>query len=523
MSSPPNPAITLSDVAFAWPDGTPVFAGLTATLPTGLSSLVGSNGVGKTTLLRLITGQLRPTAGSINTIGSVAMLDQRPAADPHATVASAMGVGAILDAIDRVESGSVDPDDFDVIGDEWDAPQRARAELDALGVPDLPLDRRLAELSGGEGTLVALAGCLWRRPAILLLDEPTNNLDRRARDLLFDALDSFTATSGRCAVVVSHDLQLLERVETTCELHRPRPAAPVSLRTVGGPYSLYREVLEAEQAAAAAAVANAAGDLAKQRRELDEAQTKLAHRARTARKAEVEKRVPKIIAGIRKNAAQVSAGKLAGSHRDDVAAARERLDEAGEAVRSDRRAVITLPDVEVAPRRQIIVDDRLRVDGPERVALIGANGSGKTTLLNDLLAADAIVVPRCFIPQTITFADEDLTVAQAAHAVHPEATAEELRSSLARLGLRGDAGDRPVATLSGGQRLRAALAIGLVADPPPELLILDEPTNNLDIDTVEVLADALARWSGALVLVSHDEGFLNRVGVDRRVNPPSGE
>ncbi|MFT3899275.1 MAG: ATP-binding cassette domain-containing protein [Gordonia sp. (in: high G+C Gram-positive bacteria)] len=517
MSSPSHPAVTLTDLAFAWPDGTPVFDGLTATLPVGLASLVGENGVGKTTLLRLITGDLSPARGSITTVGAVELLGQRPAADPTATVASLMGVDDVLAAIARVEAGSVDPADFDVIGDDWDAAERLRAHLDSIGLAGIGADRRIAALSGGEGTLVALAGCLWRRPSILLLDEPTNNLDRRARRLLFDALAAFAGTPGRCAIVVSHDLELLEQVDTTLELHRPRPGAPVDLRTVGGPYSLYRDTVDAEQATARAAVANAAGDLAKQQRERDETQTKLARRARTARKAEREKRVPKIVAGMRKNAAQASAGKLAGTHRDDVEAAKERLSDVADAVRKDRHAVITLPDVDIAPRRRVIVDDRLRIDGPARVELAGPNGSGKTTLIDDLVASGAIAVPYCHVPQAVTFPDERRTVAQAAQLAHPDASAEHLRAALARLGLRGAAGDRPVGSLSGGQRLRAALAIGLAADPPPELLILDEPTNNLDIDTVEVLADALAGWTGALVLVSHDAAFVDRVGTDRRV------
>ncbi|GED97040.1 ATP-binding cassette domain-containing protein [Gordonia crocea] len=526
MSIPPTPpssaaqpiaGVTASGVDFAWPDGSPVFTGLTATIPTGLSSLVGANGVGKTTLLRLITGDLRPTAGSISTVGTVARLDQTPAADPSARVADLMGISATLAALARIEGGSVAAADFDAVGDDWDIAERARAELDALGLPDVALDRPIAELSGGEGTLVALAGCLRQRPSVLLLDEPTNNLDRRARGLLFEALGGFAGTSGRCAVVISHDLELLELVDTTMELYRPRPGAPVQLRAFGGPYSHYREAIDAEQEAAEAAVANASGDLAKQQRELAQAQTKLAHRARTARKAQEEKRVPKIVGGLRRNAAQVSAGKLANAHRDDFGAAKERLAHAGDAIRKDRHAVISLPPVEVPARRQVVIDDRLRMDGPERVAITGPNGSGKSTMLRDLVASAAIAVPYCYVPQTISFPDEQETVAGAARDAVPEASAEALHASLARLGLRGDAGAQPIHTLSGGQRLRAALAIGLVADPPPMLLILDEPTNNLDIDTVEVLADALAQWRGALLLVSHDEGFLDRVGVDRRV------
>lgn len=504
----PPTALTVSDLSFSWPDGTPVFTGLSFSVDRRTHSLVGSNGAGKTTLLRLIAGDLRPATGSVTTVGDVEFVAQNPQADPTRTVADVLAITPIFAALSRVEAGSVDPADFEVIGDDWDIEERARAMLAESGLPHEDLQRTVGSLSGGEATLLTICGALLRRPSVLLLDEPTNNLDSRSRASLFRMIDQFSGV----LLVVTHDLELLERVEATLELHDG------SIRLFGGPYSMYREILDAEHEAALAAVGDARSDLAKQKREKEEANIKLARRERTARKAEREKRVPKIIMGLRQNAAEIAAGKLAGRHRDDVIAAADRLQEARDGVRADASARIALPEVTLASRAEVVDDDRLKLLGPERVAVSGPNGSGKTTLLRSLMStADAICVPYAYLPQRLQFDDESKSLVAALTAANPDVGEYEIRTQLARFLFRGRRGDQLLSELSGGERIRAAFASALLHRPTPKLLILDEPTNNLDIDTVEQLAYALARWQGALILVSHDPGFVQRVGVDRTV------
>ncbi|MBS7549309.1 ATP-binding cassette domain-containing protein [Dietzia massiliensis] len=545
-------SLVLSDVAYAFPDDTPLFDGLDLNLGPGLTSLVGRNGAGKSTLLRLIAGELRPTRGSISIAGEPALpptvgyLPQLLADAPaERTLADELGVGGKLAALERIEAGGGDDDDFARLADDWSIAERTGALLAELGLPT-DLGRSVLALSGGERTLAALAGRLLGQPRVLLLDEPTNNLDSRARARLFASIDRFVAGGQRIALVVSHDLGLLERAGTTVEMRAGR------CRVFGGPYSHYREVIESEQAAALQSLTGARNELRAQKRDKVEAQVVLARRERYGRKMEANKREPKIIMGMRKRQAQESAARYRATHAKGVEQAQERMREADAAVRREELLRVDLPDPELPAGRVVLdADDpvagRIHLVGPARVRLAGPNGSGKTTLLRRLFGEgvagpgsrgagrtrgaevasganrgdddEVVHVPWALLPQDLRVEHPEWSVVDAIRAVRPEAPAEEAHAHAARLLFIGDAGFRRLGDLSGGERLRAALAARLFARPVPQLLVLDEPTNNLDLDGVEVLADALSGWRGALLLVSHDDGFCDRVGVDDVITP----
>jgi ATPase subunit of ABC transporter with duplicated ATPase domains len=256
-----------------------------------------------------------------------------------------------------------------------------------------------------------------------------------------------------------------------------------------------------------------------QRQRID-AETKLARRNRTAKKAFAEKRVPKIVAHGRAMAAQVSAGKLRANHDDRIQAAQRAADDAAARVRDDEHIRVELPDPDVPTSKGIAelpgVDRPVLVQGPERIALVGPNGAGKTTFLETLLRSGALLTDRVgYLPQRIDGLDDQATVLDTVRATAPNAGPERIRGQLARFLLRGDSVHRPVGTLSGGERFRVALARLLLADPPPQLVILDEPTNNLDLASVDQLVDALRGYRGALLVVSHDDEFLRRLDLDR--------
>lgn len=544
MPTTSTSAVTLDRLSFAWPDGTVALSDVTGAFSGGRTGLVGRNGSGKSTLLKLIAGTLEPASGSITTAGRVDLLPQQLTLDVSRRVADVLGIGSVLDAVRAIERGDVDERHFDTVGDDWDVEARATAALAEVGLPDGALDRRVGELSGGEAVLAALIGVRLRGAEIALLDEPTNNLDRDARRRVHELVRTWRGT----LVVVSHDIALLEELDDTAELYGSE------LSVFGGPYSAWRSWLETEQAAAAQAETAARQVLRREKRDRQQVESAIATRDAHGKKLAARKAAPKIVLGAMKRSAQVTAGRLRVEANEKVDAARAAVDTAGRRVRDDDTVRIDLPDPDVGTGRRIAtIGDGERswiIQGPERVALIGPNGAGKTTLLERLVASAGAAdrVPSAgsddgegltsrsdaafalhsapanaraeahtdrigYLSQRVDGLAEAASVLDNIRAAAPGVGDVELRNRLARFLIRGDTAHRPVAALSGGERFRVALARLLLADPPPHLLVLDEPTNNLDLDTVDQLVEALSAYRGAVLVVSHDDAFLARIGA----------
>ncbi|MGE0215554.1 ABC-F family ATP-binding cassette domain-containing protein [Mycolicibacterium sp.] len=525
------PSVTCSHLSFSWPDDTPLFTDLSLHIGAGRTGLVAPNGAGKSTLLRLIAGALPPAHGTVSVDGVVGYLPQTLPLLDGRTVAELLGVAEVLAALDALAAGDASEAVFTAIGEDWDIEERTRAQLDRLGLGHLGLDRSLRSLSGGEVVSLGLAQELLRRPDVLLLDEPTNNLDAAARQRLYRALDEFSG----CLILVSHDRVLLERMDRIAELYRG------GIDFYGGGFSAYQHAVDEAQRTAEQLVRSAEQQLKREKCQRQQARERADRKAGAAARTIKDAGLPKIVAGAMKRRAQETAGRTDDVHADRVEQARIRLDEIERSLRDDDALVLDLPDTAVPAGRTVLEvkdlavrhGDRavfsgvdLVVRGPERIALTGPNGAGKTTLLRTLLGE---IAPACgalrvadgriaYLSQRLDLLDDDRSVAENLARSAPSLPLTRRRHLLAQFLFHGDAVDRRVRDLSGGERLRATLACVLFAEPAPALLLLDEPTNNLDLDSVGQLESALKAYRGAFIVVSHDDAFLAAIGVDRVVH-----
>ena len=521
-----SPAVVVDGLSYHLTDGTVILDGVSATFPVGMTGLIGPNGSGKSTLLRLISGDLEPTAGQVRVSGSVHMVHQR--LSTAGTVADLLGIAPARRALTAIEAGSVDQADFDAVGDDWDVDARAVAELAALGLDADPgfLERDASTLSGGEATRIALAGARLARSEITLLDEPTNNLDTRTRRWLYDALDCWDGP----LIVVSHDRDLLERVDALVDLD-PRGAV-----SFGGTFSQYREHRATLQSAAERRLRDADAELDRAKRQAQAELQRQAQRDRSARKERALGNVSKGAVDFYQNRSEKKAGSKSQLHGQAIAEAGEARAEADAAARTADTIRIALPDTTVPAGKDVLRLElggtRLDVVGPERIRLTGDNGTGKSTVLARILGAgsepwrDAVLgdvsldlppsVPTGLLAQRLDELDGFGSAIEAVRDAAPQRTLHDARALLARFLIRGDRADQSPLTMSGGERFRVALARTLFTDPAPQFLVLDEPTNNLDLASVEQLIEALDDYRGALLIVTHDEHLAAELRVTRR-------
>ena len=255
--------ITLDHISYAHPSCPPLFTDLSAVFSAPLTGLIGDNGAGKTTLFRLILGDINAGQGIISTPPHIAYLPQDLGLSGHQHLADIFGITKILQALDALESGEYSPSLYDTIGDAWDIEERTLVALaehgfgPALTTTDTQarrnlLVRPLSTFSGGQAVTAALTALLCSDPEFILLDEPTNNLDSAAKAQLFTALEALPCS----ALIISHDRDLLERVNVIAELHADRQGL-AHLRLFEGNYSTYRQALDTEQQAAQRRVSEA--------------------------------------------------------------------------------------------------------------------------------------------------------------------------------------------------------------------------------------------------------------------------
>ncbi|WP_329787989.1 ABC-F family ATP-binding cassette domain-containing protein [Lentzea sp. DG1S-22] len=500
--------------------------------------LIAPNGVGKSTLLRLLSGELRPESGSVSATGTVAHLTQETlhlgGESLRDHLARRTGVAEAEQRLQReAEALAVGGgEDYSNALDHWtaigagDFDERANAVCDRLGLPADLLDGRAPdELSGGQQARLRLAAVLLTRAEVLLLDEPTNDLDTAGLDLL----ESHVRGYRGAVVLVSHDREFLARTTTAiAELdefsHR--------LTVFGGGWDAYvEEKANAERRAQEEYDSYAAkrDSLVQRGRQVGEWSRQGVRRA-TGAKARRDEPDKNVRAGRARSAENLAAKS---SLVDRQLARLEEVEEPREAWRlrftlpsagrgsstafTLRQAVVRRGDVTLGP-----VD--LTIGAGERWRITGPNGSGKSTLLGallgriPLLSGDRSIGPGVVVGEVDQLRSEFASDCPALRIV-ADATGlpdVEVRTLLAKFRLGADAVLRPARELSPGERTRAGLA--LLQARGTTCLVLDEPTNHLDLPAIEQLEQALDTYGGTLLLVTHDRRLASAVRVDHETD-----
>lgn len=520
--------LTLDSLTLTTPDARALFSGLTLTIGRERIGLVGRNGCGKSSLLAVLAGIARPAGGTLTRASDCGLLDQSLEVDGRSW-AEGLGIAPAWQRLQRVLAGTPEADDFERA--DWTLEHRVETVLSQLGLPCRDLDSPLAAMSGGQRTRLAIARLLLQQPEVLLLDEPTNNLDADGRRLIKALIRDWPGA----VVTASHDRDLLEQMDRIVEL------TSTGCHVVTGGWSAFesersgRRKRLAEEAARAQSGLDQAQRASQQRHERKERSD---GQGRAARRDGSQ---GKLVLNAMRERAQGSDGRVNAAGVRQVETAREALETAREQLEVLTPLAINLPRSGLgASQRLLTLEDvffhrpdgfaleavQLDLTGPERVRIAGPNGSGKSTLL--ALAAGRLA-PSCgdvwrregrvaMLDQHAELLNPALTVLANLCAACPHLSDNAARAHLAEFAFRNDAGLKRAGVLSGGEKLRAGLAMLLAAREVPQLLILDEPTNHLDLEAIELLEAALQAYDGALLVVSHDPRFCARIGVSREVD-----
>jgi ATPase subunit of ABC transporter with duplicated ATPase domains len=491
-------------------------------------ALIGNNGTGKSTLLKLIAGELQPTTGVVKTSSTPYYVPQIFGQFNALTIAQALKVDDKLDAFDEILNGNVTDEYLSTLNDDWTIGERCQAVLVNWGLGELPLNQPMATLSGGQKTKVFLAGIDLHQPEIVLLDEPSNHLDKHGRELLY----RYLSTTNNTLIVVSHDRALLNLLDTVCELTKN------GITTYGGNYDFYAEQKAIENEALYHDVKSKEKALRKAKeteREIIERQQKLDARGK---KKQEKAGMPTIMMNMMRNNAERSTSRIKGIHTEKIGNISQELSQLRASVPDiDKmkldldnsalhkgKVLVKATDVSFAYGDALLWQHGLsfQITSGERVAIKGLNGSGKTTLIKMILGQlepdkgkiERAAVNAIYIDQDYSLIDNRLTVYEQAQHYNSGALQEhDIKIRLNRFLFTRDDWDKTCSALSGGEKMRLILCALTISQQAPDMMILDEPTNNLDMQNIEILTAAISDYKGTLLIVSHDEYFLEQVGV----------
>jgi ATPase subunit of ABC transporter with duplicated ATPase domains len=501
-----------------------IFSNIDVSLGSRLQFLVGQNGIGKSLLGAILARRIEPTTGDVRHFASVGYLPQHL---EHfgGTVAGVLGVDSLLSALHRVLNGEGGLEDHGVLDGHWNIEEELEELLHSIGLSSSVLGRPFETLSGGERTRLCLGALKRKGHDFLILDEPSNHLDREGRKWLLTWLSGMKG-----ALVISHDRLLLRSTDEILEL------SGNGLKRFRGGLDSYRAARQQLRMSAEKQHEKARKQLREARRALQTSIEQTQRRKTRGRTAAAESNQSNVVLGSNKGRSEHTQARLSRLHSERI---RSKLSE-WHAAKEEMEIVDALSfDVTIPGRsaNTILVSLRnavlpfgskkpvwLDIAAHERVAITGSNGCGKSTLLKVLMGRLSLLEGSCEVTDSVSLLDQHLSLLDP----HSSALANFMalapgweesiyRTILAHLRLRRESALHSVQSLSGGERLKIALACLFSGPCSPGLLLLDEPENHLDMESRDLLKGALVNYRGGLVIVSHDDEFIADIGTQREL------
>lgn len=526
--------LTLQNLTYVHPNKDLLFDNLNITINRQEKiALIGNNGVGKSTLLRILAGLLPPTSGTVKTDSNPYYIPQHFGQYNEMTIAAALRIDKKLRALQAILNGDVTEENMNQLEDDWTIEERCQEALQHWGLPELDLTQPMSRLSGGQKTKVFLAGIIIHEPEIVLLDEPSNHLDAASRAVLYD----YIRTTNDTLIVVSHDRTLLNLLPEVYELSKK------GITAYGGNYEFY----VAQKTIAANALNEDLKSKEKALRKAKEVERESIERQQKldarGKKKQEKAGLPTISMNTLRNNAEKSTAKTKDVHAEKVNAITDELNQLRKEMPDKDKMKIGFDDAALHTGKILITATEINYDygrgalwaqplsfqitSGERIAIKGTNGSGKTTLIGIILGKlqpTSGTIQRTdnssiYIDQDYSLIDNTCTVYEQAERFNAGHLQEhEVKSKLTHFLFTKNYWDKPCAALSGGEKMRLILCCLTLQNKAPDMIILDEPTNNLDIQNIEILTAAVNEYKGTIIVVSHDAYFLEQVGIKKEID-----
>ena len=540
-------SISIQQISYIHPDKEVLFSDLNFAISKGQKlGLVGNNGCGKSTLLQIIAGQLSPSSGVIVRLDDLYYIPQHFGQYDSLTIAQALQIERKQQALHAILSGDASNENFVILDDDWNIEERSIAALDLWGLGQFTLSYPMNLLSGGEKTRVFLAGMDIHHPSVVLMDEPTNHLDSSGRQRLYDWVEKCHST----LLVVSHDRTLLNLLPEICELEKHQ------INYYGGNYEFYKEQKTLMQEALQQRIEEKEKALRIARKVARETVERRDKQNVRGEKNNIKKGVPRIVLNALQGKSEKSTSKLNSTHQEKA----EKLTGERNQLRSSLSPTATLKtdfNSSSLHTGKILVTAKeinfgyhpnsdssdiqdnndfkqqlwqtpisFQLKSGDRLRIEGANGSGKTTLLKLITGQlqpqkgnlTRMEFTYVYLNQEYSIIDDRNSILEQAYAFNNRNLPEhEIKIILNRYLFPASEWDKSCRKLSGGEKMRLAFCCLMISNNTPDMFILDEPTNNLDIQSIEIITATIKNYTGTVIAISHDDYFIQEIGIEQRI------